>query len=718
MPEIVKSNPVNDPTQKPVKTHSKFTPNFSLYTTQMFGLNSPIIGIAGVADDDISLRVNADQDTYTLKAPLMQPVRKSTDYFQLPLRALLPHGAELLITNPLFGDDISAPDVNAILSKTALGTIATRVRQAFFTILQLNVPDLSTNLGLADFRDYCNYVFHLYQVGNLFFSKGNILKNLHYSLDDLIKFQVSVYTQSNTYDFEMGFDQLLDVLMAPIRKVFETPGTVMMVRMDRLRVTGTNGAQITTGTYSEFLNIVSDSIDGIRTNKDMTYSEFIKHLVVCPEIVGAVSDFEYNGSNPFEGATPTTDKVEVYVRRVLSPDYSDVSGPTVVESSPARDINLLRPLAYQMACAEFYTNDKVDGIYSAKLFDSNQLAIVRYLANLGSVTTNYLQNGIPVEYDAHAGHFLSAAPVYNNLLSILSTVVGPTSTELAAWAYWHNLLGYTRSMKYEDYFVGSKTRPLAVGDVSVGVDTGSNTIDVIDVTKKIQVQRFLNQVNRVGRKFSDYVKGILGDKPMKDVHEPIFLGHVVDTFGAEETNNTGEGQLTLQNSTTSKLRNNSNRFGFDVHCGEPSILIGIVNYDVVRVYSTTTDRENFHVDRYDMFNPFMQFVGDQEVFGSEINFSETSPFGYQMRYMEYKQKYDFSAGGFANRSLPGYARIIKGSEIPSNINSDFLRSKPWEIDEFYISLTGNALANNFHFIVRYDVSITARRPMSFAPSIL
>lgn len=715
MPEIVKSNPTNAPTEKPVKNHSKFQPNYSRYDTHVFGINTPHFVMEAVADDDISLRCAADVDTFNLKAPLMQPVKRNMDYFQLPLRSLLPHGAELLITNPLQGDDVNANKVNAILPMADLQTYAQKLQSLF------EKEGAITNLGLTLGR-----LIGAYQFYNLFLSNGSLIKYLGVSED--IAFQPSVgYVASLTagdYHYDnVNLDQLFDVVFSQVDNII-AKGGYLSLTLRTLSIDAPSGsAQFTPGT--SVIEVAIGKTSSTAYEKIFgSLRELIGWLAVNPYIVAVVDTTGLVDQNIFGDLSAYTESIDalspmtamgiVYIASAhpgsffVTLDYG--------YKAPAKDLNLLRPLAYQMACAEFYTNDKVDGIYSGALYLSNQMALARYVAVRTSQSTTYTQNGVPVEYDAHSGQFLDI--MLRRLCSTISSNDFMTSDEevLIPYFYFVNLLGYTRSLKYEDYFVGSKTRPLAVGDVNVAVN--ANNVDIIDVTKKIQLQRFLNQVNRVGRKFSDYVKGILGDKPMKDVHEPIFLGHVVDTFGAEETDNTGEAQMSRQNSTTSKLRNNSSRYAFDVHVGEPSILIGITNYDIPRAYATVTERQNFHIDRFDMFNPYMQNVGDQDVYGAEIDITKTGSFGYQLRHSEYKQRVDQAAGGFAAGVLPGYARVLFKKDIPANIDSDFLRSDIYEIDQFYSVLSGYTLATHFNFIVRNDISCTANRPMSFAPSIL
>lgn len=739
MPEIVKGNPTNEPGSKPVKSHSKFNPNYSRYDTHRFGLNTPHFVMAGVTGDNISMRCTADVDTFNLKAPMMQPVKRNMDYFQVTMRALLPNCADYIITNPRQGDDVIAKNTNAIWDAEKLKLFLSKMvgTTSYGDYLNKTFTPSGTPGADMGFMTAIDMIIRWYQQGKNLLSKAALPKFLGYDFDELVKFTNRLTDGSYAYDDELDWDSFFEKLFTIVSFIIDQTGSNRRLHLRACTLTLSDGSGSSIGSasigYGSSIYIVPNGDPRLKYNKQfMTFCDFIRFLDETNDYwMLQADDVIYDSAilaiAPTGIWTPASgDSSFKMVQHLLAWYYDEFenvvydltsSSQVITVASVAKDQNILRCGAYQLACAEFYTNDKVDNIYTAQLYLQNLWEI----ANLANATLDryFLLNGISMRYDALSGHVLTDISNAGSTWFTISSAFSSCSVnQFAAWAYIHNVFGLCRSLKYEDYFVGARKYPLAVGDVSVGVDTGTNTVDIVDVTKKIQVQRFLNQVNRIGRKFSEYIRGIFGDTPVKDMHEPIFLGHVVDTFGAEETDNTGEGQLTLANSTTSKLRNNSSRYGFEVHVGEPSILIGITNYDIVRVYRDYTDKENLHVDRFDMFNPFMQFVGDQAVEGAERSIVSTQVFGYVMRYMEYKQKVDQCAGGFAAEQLPGYAAILKGEDVPYQINSDFIRSHVNELDQFYSVLNGFTPSRVWNFIVRTDNEVTAHRPMSFNPQIL
>lgn len=719
MAALAGNNPANDPDRKPVKSRSRFKPNRSLYQTMLFGLNTPHFAMEAVEGDSVSVRVASDVDTFSLKAPLMSPVRMHKDYFFAPLRSILPKNAELLITNPLTGEDIEPFNVNCGLT-----------RGQIYNYINYVLPEVRNALtnasNAASLRDADLHLLRALVIAVQFLepivSDGCLLNVLGHSTGRSI--QSAVFANGKFRYFDFFIETLCNRLKADIQE-FSFDYRI-------LTQSGNTWNYTTSQSVSVFMDMESaDSIQGIWSFRQ--FLEFLRQGHLIHSITIASTD----------GLRPDADTSQ----RGLVYDNGDGTGVNhsfnlrIQYSNSDLFVNFSRLVAYQLSCAQFYTEDSVDYVYSTKLWHENQMALARIWSAGSSAPTPgsffYMLNGTQQEYDSVSSKVIQTVMYTYNLSSALAgpaytagsntiTVYSTSSTYrvavIGALGYINNLFCHSRSLKFRDYFCGSKTQPLAVGNVNVPVSGGS--FNVVDVTKNIQLQRFLNQVNRVGRKFNEYVQGIFGTRPMTDPHEVIFLGKSMDVIGAEETQNTGAAQLTDPQTITSKLRKNSSQFAFEGSFSEPGILIGITHFEVVRPYVDVTDRQMFHVDRFDMFNPFMQHIGDQPVYIDEIDpySSVTTPFGYQLRYMEYRQAVDRAVGGF-REFLPGYAFVnhdgfYKTGSASLVISPDFIRARPCEFDRFYVALPNHSLAGYFHFIIRQDISVDASRPMEAAPSIL
>lgn len=703
------NNPANDPDKKPVKGRSVFKPNRSFWQTMLFGMNTPHFAMEAVEGDQVSVRVASDVDTQTLKAPLMQPVKMSKDYFFAPLRAILPANAERLTTNPLSGDDVIAEDVNCVISRYDLYTIMATLAQRLETCL--GQANNAASLTAADAYLLKTAIVYAQTLEN--FSSANCLLNI---LGHGVAHAVNWGTRADgsKISSDKFFEALCDRLITDIKEFTFTP---LILQTGGSTYTFTVGNQIT---------VSMDIKSGDSNYNTWSFRRFLESIRqgLMPRNIDSIT-IRSNADTTQRGLKYDKDgTATLYTHTVAYPQ------------DESKHINLSRLIAYQLACAQFYTDDAVDYIYDCDLWHENQrtlLDMVRSTVILGPDNWVYKLNGLTCRYDSVSGALLqyfaanpglvvdvtATSDQYGNLY--LYGFGDQDQCHAYGWiGYCINLFGLTRSLKFRDYFCGSRPHPLAVGNTSVAVSGGS--FSVVDVTKNIQIQRFLNQVNRVGRKFTEYVKGVFGVTPAYDPCTLIFLGHTTDTIGASETENTGAAQLTEPQTVTSKLRKNSSQFAFEGSFSEPGVMIGITNFDTPRAYVEATDRCMLHVDRYDMFNPYMQQIGDQDVAGVEIRMEQAQTFGYKLRYSEYKQSFDRAVGGFLE-FLPGFCMLNEDGAFVNQlqdlqISPDFIRSRPSEFDRFYLALPYHSAGGYFHFQIRQDIDVTANRPMEAAPSIL
>lgn len=334
----------------------------------------------------------------------------------------------------------------------------------------------------------------------------------------------------------------------------------------------------------------------------------------------------------------------------------------------------------------------------------------------------FTYNGVKTDYDV-----LSASVMKLILTDAIDWF--DTTGKINSINYWINLLSWRRSLRYQDYFTGAKTRPLAPGDFSVAVD--NNKVDVVNITKNIAFQRLANNVNRIGNRIEDWLEKIIGvGKVQPDYHNPMWLASTRSTIYAVKSENSNNSDVNnLPNITTSaNFNGRDSEYEFTIHADRSCVIIGITYYDIRRAYSDGIDRMLSHVDRFDGFIPDMQFIGDQDIKGQELSvLASDVPISYTLRNMEYKQVHDEAYGGFVE-NLPGFAFLYgyervfdsNGEILNSNfqLSPEFIRSRGDEFDKFYTSLTGYSNASYFHFIVKTYNEVNANRPMVYAPQIL
>lgn len=384
-------------------------------------------------------------------------------------------------------------------------------------------------------------------------------------------------------------------------------------------------------------------------------------------------------------------------------------------------VNISRVLAYQVTCYQYYVNPQVDFLYNAQLYRDNFYSLMSslntaYMGESLSIQT-FTYNGAQIPYDYLSNKYFS---ILNQCLNEEVSLYNPYAVEL--YQCFNYIFGYNNALKFGDYFTDSRTRPYAPGDMNSPV-TG-NQVSAIDVTKSIVMQRFLNSVVRLGNNFGDYLRGIFGQTPSPDYHFPKFISHQEFEISGFEVANTTD---TSQGSLVTNLKSSDDKYAFEIEVDMPSIIMGISYFTMPQVYCQATDKHLFHADRFDFFNPMLQYIGDQQVDVKELTIfypSVESAFGYQSRYSEYKQRFSIATGGF-NSSLPAWAYISDKPTgtlrniLPSVKQSPyFIRCNPADFDRFLSGLSGLSMSSNYHFIVVYNNKVVCNRPIEVNPNIL
>lgn len=685
----VGGNAQNIPEAHVPRTRSRFPLKRHMFNTHRFGEYIPHFAVDLNKDEDFPINSSGSLRTYTLKSPLMQNLDRRKDYFLVPMEAILPNNWEKFFDNPVRGDDVLddvGPTVENFWAKVY------SFHNALDSALGTLLSDTSTPDAVA-----VQAAFRYLILMEYFYSNGNLLSSLVCHGGPYCD---CLSDNNDVITFDDYFDSFCNALLSAAQNNLFT-----------LQVDG----------YTYYVDVNPNST---------RYNSISLHHAL-----------QLMRDNPtFVISNPST----FLTRSVVDTWFGDWTWS--VKNANVH-CNLSRLWAYQLSIAHYMTNDHIDFVYSAELY--RQL-IGYYCIGFDGTTyqtpaSYFTRNGNRYMYDYLSAHMCSLC--FTKSTSNASSLLTATSGIIAfcCLGYWSALLGYRRSLRYLDYFTGSRAQPLAVysagtglnGGISTDVGVVSNQVSVIDITKSIQAQRFLNSVNRVRHNFEGYLKGIFGGEvPAPDYHNPFKLAYSVDTIFGQETENTGSAQLAPDGSTDKALKiavttnlRGSGKYAFEIHTDRPCIAIGITSYEIARVYQKGMDRSFLHLNRFDWFNPFMQYIGDQPVYLQELGISPlpnslnslNSVFAYTIRHEEYKQWWNTCAGGFCvpSTDLDNWIFVAndqRGNQ--TNINPDWIRALSAEFDRFYLSLSGYSLGTYFHFIVDDYNTCKASRPMAFAPQIL
>lgn len=689
---VVQSNPANNTTGKHIHNYSTFDKSLSyrLYNTLRFGEYTPSFVMEGVPTDEIELNTKDFIDSLSLNAPFKGQIRKIKESFAVPKMAILPRNWDRIYTQPSNGDDVPK-DANCVLQDFPAKMES--VWRFLFNELTPPSPPIegSDDSGL---RYFFQNLLTCLVIGEYVYSSGSLLNVCGYKASAQFRYVV------NSTEF-LSYDQFFDRFVTSVFSHVKS----FMLRMD--------GFPQPTLYYCKGL---SGDVTDFRFNRSFRSALELFRENPTLEVVNInVTDDFYDAVQSLDIAPRENLTYPLFI----SPDESDVDNEQEdITDMSQTNLNLSRLLAYQIVCAHYYTNSSIDVVYTAELYRQYVQSLLNRFENSSPTDAsvdNFEWNGMLCPYDVLSGHELDKV--------LFASEFGGVHDYNAWLALWPAIFGFRRSLRYGDYFVGSRPRPLA--PVNTDVSVNDNMVSVVNITRSIQAQRFANAVMRSRQKIEEYVKSLFGKSPAPDYHNPFFLTRQEEIVFGDEVQNTAESQSTEANSRTANFSAGLGQFTFTFHNDDahPCIYLQIISFDIRRAYTRSVERQFLHLDRFDMFNPDFQYIGDQPVYGIELGYPYNSKmpkiFAYQSRDMEYKERFDQAAGGFVE-NLPGWIltdNFMSFGEF-KNIDPDFIRSYNTELDPFFLSLTGYSLGSYFHFICITQNNVNAKRPMAVDPQIL
>ena len=681
---LVHADNVNNPETRVIRGKNKFPQSFIHPSSCRYGEVDPVAAMKCERGDTFPYKFVTDLDTFTMKSPLKSKVNMYSAAFKVPMQAIYPRNWEIMLPTPNKGDDVPE-DTRALFDPIRFDNFMSNF------LAQTNGGTTKNN-GF-----YPIYVLFVLLKESIF-SDGSLFSkfNMHYGSFNLYR-KYSDGTGSATFDHLLnGFDEWFDTEFVPwLRGAFEASFQLPTASNPFYHLKPIDDDDKRYFIVTDDERLIAGSSFG---STSISYISFRRALELL-----RTGEYDVNfGSYDF-------------ANQVVSWPFTGLSF--------SEDVNIEPIISYQLCCAHFFTNSKIDFVYSAQLWRDNMQSLLKEPQPTVFLYKSFFTwNGIQMQYDVFSSHML------NNVLYTASSGGISHWLNLSNWrpymSFVFNLFSFQRSLRYGDYFTGAHTEPLAVGDINAPVVNGS--VNALTMSRRIQWTRYLNKVNISGPRLEDWLRAVFGGKkPEAPKDVPIKLS--VESFNVSgfEVNNTGDAQQNPEDRViaTTNLRLTDSKYMFEAEIEEPCWIIAVQYFDAHRIYSRTFDRFAFHKDRYDDFIPDFQFMGDQEVFLKELDSTQLAtdlPFAYNLRYMEYKNRYSYASGLFV-RKLRSWAFITDNSDgNPANrhIDPEYIRSSPSEFDRFYKSLSGYSLGTYAHFITFTTNVVSPYRQMVYAPEIL
>ena len=655
--------------------YSKFNLSRPYPTTLRFAQLTPFFLERTVLGDKFNIKVNQQIVNYvTMNSPLMGNLRFHNDFFAVPKEGMMPHTHDLLFRNPNKGDDV--PD-------NAYPFFDLRS----FVKKMVNVIDsMQEGIKSSPANDYyfklLLLLYHMSGYGTLpdFFDDRSAAHNG----SDLQPFYETSSVESKVRSFGYFFDKYWSSVFSSLN------GESLIVNLFE-----PDGSQKVLASFKISSPADLRAMFIFLCDFDKDWSINYPDVVTVPDnalknehIFGSIHEFAEHFAN-----------------------YSSYGVD-----------DILQYVAYQMVASQFFTVDTVDSVFNYKLWRQNMEALAHNVAAPDAINAklypSYFQyNGISYQYDVFSNF------VVENLISSFlyyGASYGSTGSHVdiffSAFSFFINLFSMRNTLRHLDYFAGARTQPLAVGDVSAPVS--DSQVSAIDVTKSISMQRFLNAVNRARQDVSDYAKSIFGVDVPRDNCAPRALSSEVFQISDIVNINTADNQGDRKANIDTK----ASKFAFDMQFNQECYVIGLSYFDYILCNPFSVSRFNFHKDRFDDFQPMLQDIGDQIVYNCErtgvvSGEDGETVFAYQLQDAEYKFPVPTAHGGVVNY-LPSWFFIDYMTFNKDNIDSDYIRIKPYYFDRYFSAISGCSLESYFHFIVSYNIEFNALRKMQFKPGIL
>lgn len=655
------------------KTHNPFDRTHTFFTTEEYGSYNPFYIEEVTGGDYAPVNPRCEVRSESFNTPLMTPIKKAYDLFYVPFFAILPRTWEYIYTNPTQGDDV--PDDAFCYIPNFKQTLGDLLDNWIYSILR--------NSASNNFQDTLKVFTQFIFFFEMFCSTGSLLFRMKYKLSPSVIVSDGTYVERHTPDayIDYALSSLANSVAVTLNYGTSTSRTFYF-----------NENTVKGGAYSNLSKV--------------TKGELISILR---------QSYSMPNTNVFTSLTKADESIYDDIIDLLNASFD--FGSTGTSEDDAYNYNFAPQIAYNLAVAQYYNNPSVDYIYSAELYSQAifGLMIDNNVIQLQDLT--FTRNGHTVYYDIFSGHFIQKLFAYAT--TYFSTTPTLNATYKSLVSIFTNIWSIQNTLKYGDYFVGSKPRALAIGDTKIAVNNGA--VEAVDVARQLLMTKYLHACNKLSQDFEEQYETMTGQQVPPDFHYPHFIQHSEQNIsGYEVSNTTSENlgdQVTRMNSTGDGV---SATISIDL----PGYVLGISSFYMPRTYCRTKDRMYFRSNRFDFFQQMLQNLGDQEVFQMERDDYAVGTFGYQGRNEEYKQTYNHAAGAFCD-ILRSWAYIADDAESLGykldrglTISPEYIRCNPAEFDRFLPVTPYYSLGHKFHFICRYDINQTFNRQMIPSPTIL
>lgn len=264
-----------------------------------------------------------------------------------------------------------------------------------------------------------------------------------------------------------------------------------------------------------------------------------------------------------------------------------------------------------------------------------------------------------------------------------------------------------------------------IGDNLMYADTSTMqaSASIIDLRTAEQLQVFRELMMTAGSRYNEYLEAVYGYKIQDStIQRPVYLGGMSTNMMVSEVLNTaGNDALDLpQGNMAGHGQAYANGNMFEYTCPEHGVIMVIFSVMPESIYFQGLPKQYRKLsDPFEYGNPLMAQIGEQPVQNSEIYAfipgSNDGVFGYQQRYMEYKQLPSRLSGEFVN-SLLFWNQARNFGALPT-LNSDFIECSNTRDDLDRIFAVTDPDVQKLLHQIRFQITVDNPLPYFGTPTL-
>jgi len=341
-------------------------------------------------------------------------------------------------------------------------------------------------------------------------------------------------------------------------------------------------------------------------------------------------------------------------------DYFGLPIPALT-TNPVVAVNSLPFRAYNLIWNEWYRDQNLQSSVPVPVGDGPDNISMFTLLRRGK-RGDYFTTSLPAPQRGATSMRIPVSSLGANVVSANQGVAGPTFRNTSGSIFGKQLKS-TTAVEPSPVASGGGTGTWSLNTQMLWDNTGlvvqTDALGTINQLRQaVQIQRLLEREARSGTRYTEWVRGVFDViSPDARLQRPEFLGggrspvnvSPIPQQAPTVSPNTPQGNLAGMGTAS------VGGHGFHKSFTEHGVVLCLLSVTADLSYQMVLERQWTRRTKYDTFIPQFAGLGEQAVLGQEIYYegtpaNDTSVFGYQERYAEYRSQLSKITGLFRSQA--------------------------------------------------------------------